>query len=88
MNDQYESDDSISSGCGDCEVLMEALRDAEQQCREAEDKRAQIAATFPVKTVEQLFDDEREYSVKMDKLEHRRNCALEVLLKHQRLEHL
>jgi hypothetical protein len=34
-----------------------------------------------------LLCEENAYLARMKKLEHRRNCALEVLLKHQSLEH-
>jgi hypothetical protein len=90
-NDEYESEQLISLGCGDCETLTEALRDAEQQCREAEDEPARVAMGQPLSQVtepsKEPVDEEREYLMKIGKLEHRRNCALEVLLKHQRLEH-
>jgi hypothetical protein len=84
INEDDDSGIPSDLSCGDCQVLMEALRDAEQQCREAEDAKS----IFSIKISEHLLDDEREYFAKIAKLEQRRNCALEVLLKHQRQEHL
>lgn len=73
--------------CIDCDVLTEALRDAEEQRREAEDRRNLEVAVGASKNRNQLLCEENAYLARMKKLEHRRNCALEVLLKHQSLEH-
>jgi hypothetical protein len=61
-------------GCRQCEYLMEALREFEAQCREAEDNC-------------DLQTGEEAYLARLRKLEHRRDCALEVLLRHQAIEH-
>jgi hypothetical protein len=81
--ESYESSDH----CTDCDVLTEALRDLEQQCREAEDGRILEVLWLASKNPNQLLSEENAYLVRIKKLEHRRNCALEVLLKHQSLEH-
>ena len=70
--------------CGDCELLTEALRDYEMQCREAEDDHMHALCGFAGADVDAVDDF---YLAKIKKLEHRRDCALDVLLKHQRLEH-
>jgi hypothetical protein len=71
--------------CEDCRVLTEALRDMEQQCREAEDERfREIRLRGDADAVGR---EEERYIAKLSKLERRRDSALEVLLKHQRLEH-
>lgn len=88
MNNEYDSEESAHFKCGECEILMEALRDAEQQCREAEDDRAFIAMGESVPKFAEPWDDECLYFNRLRKLERRRDCAFEVLLKHQRLEHL
>jgi len=83
--DQFE--EPVGLACASCETLTEALREAEQQCREIEDEWASIAATLAKGAIEQLLLSEREHSTRIATLERRRNCALEVLLKHQRLDH-
>jgi hypothetical protein len=70
--------------CGDCELLTEALRDLEMQCREAENEQIRALSNFCYEDASHM---EENYSLKIKKLEHRRNCALEVLIKHQQLEH-
>jgi len=90
MNDCDEESDphEISPRhCTDCDILTKALRDAEQQCREAEDRRNLEVAASTSRKLSQLRCAEDAYLARMKKLEHRRNCALEVLLKHQSLEH-
>lgn len=84
--EQYGVGGAIGLGCANCETLTEALREAEQQCREAEDEWIGIAALYKG-TIEECLSKEREHSMRVLKLERRRNCALEVLLKHQRLDH-
>jgi hypothetical protein len=92
MENDY-SDGDLSEGyeewpryCGDCRVLTEALRDMEQQCREAEDDHYR---DFPISRcdIDALDRVENAYLAKLSKLQRRRDCALEVLLKHQGLEH-
>jgi len=72
--------------CEDCRVLTEALRDMEQQCREAEDGSYR---EFPSSRggIDALTRAEDAYLARLNKLQRRRDCALEVLLKHQILEH-
>ena len=86
MDDRSEIDSGDRYACDDCNVLVEALRDAEKQCREAEDERLQHART--TKSFEAILTEEQQFLAKIKKLEHRRDCALEVLAKHQRLEHV
>ena len=76
-----------SRHCTDCDVLTEALRDMEQQCREAEDERFRDISLSSKKSSERLIVEEDAYQARLNKLQHRRDCALEVLLKHQSLEH-
>jgi hypothetical protein len=76
---------SLPRHCFDCDVLTEALRDMEEQCREAEDDRTREASLAVGKSVDRLLGEEEAYQVKLRELQHRRNCALEVLLKHQSL---
>jgi hypothetical protein len=89
MADDYaeEMDEVHPCYCGDCRVLTEALQDIEQQCREAEDERFQDFSASLTLNVDELTRQEDAYLAKLSKLQHRRNCALEVLLKHQSLEH-
>jgi hypothetical protein len=90
IEDENEPDvvDKDSPHCTDCDILIDALRDFEQQCREAEDRRHQDLALLVSKNQNELLREERTYLERLKKLEHRRNCALEVLLKHQSLEHI
>jgi hypothetical protein len=86
--DESELFEDNSRHCDDCDVLVEALRDNEQQCREAEDERAGISRCLvKAENPDGSFLEEQAHFAKMKKLEHRRDCALEVLLKHQKLEH-
>lgn len=73
--------------CESCSVLVDALREAERQCREAEDERAVILTTSNG-SLHAGFEHENEFLARIRKLERRRDCALEVLLKHQRFEHM
>ena len=73
--------------CEDCRVLTEALRDMEQQCRELEDGRYRGLSLSSSKTADLLTREEDAYQARLSKLQRRRDCALEVLLKHQGLEH-
>lgn len=73
--------------CIDCDVLTEALRDLELQCREVEDNRNIQAASSAQSSFDELLLREVQFVNKLKKLEYRRNCALEMLIKHQRLEH-
>ena len=92
---EYEEDDSIiedsldsSDGyCEECKWLMEAVRDFEQQRREVEDQRMRDAEASVGKTPEEVVRDEMLFLAKSRKLEYRRNAALDVLAKHQQLEH-
>lgn len=90
MRDDYresESPEIYPKYCGDCETLTEALRDLEQQCREVEDGRMSIVPNLWRRDSDASFNEEEEYLARLKKIEHRRDCALEVLLKHQRMEH-
>ena len=73
--------------CIDCDVLTETLRDLEEQCREVEDSRNAGAIFSPQKTFDEMLFREEQFVNRLKKLEYRRNCALEILIKHQRLEH-
>jgi hypothetical protein len=73
--------------CEGCKILTDALRDMELQCREAEDERTQQASAHSRKSGSQLDYDEETFLTKLAKLERRRDFALEVLLRHQSLEH-
>jgi len=87
VDQSYENqDDSASRHCTDCDFLIDALRDQEQQCREAEEERTKGAMSPSYKSCEPLRHEEELYIAKKKKLEYRRNCASEVLL-NQRLEH-
>ena len=89
-DDSYEerTDGPTLRHCTDCDILIDALRDMEQQCREAEDERFRDLSVFSTKSFDRLNFEEDEYQEKLNRLQHRRDCALEVLLKHQSLEHL
>ena len=73
--------------CEDCRVLTEALQDMEQQCREAENEGLKENLLYSSSSIDALTNREDEYLAKLNKLQRRRDCALEVLLKHQGLEH-
>lgn len=73
--------------CEDCRVLTDALRDMEQQCCEAEDERYRDSPFCSGSDIDALTREEDAYLAKLSKLQRRRDCALEVLLKHQGLEH-
>jgi len=71
--------DDLDRHCGDCDVLTDALRNFEQQRRQAEDERW--------RQPDGSDEGDEAYLAKLKALEHLRDCALEVLLKHQSLEH-
>lgn len=73
--------------CEDCLVLMDALRDMEQQCREAEDEGLHKSSSSYRRENRTLDNQEEFYLAKLGKLQRRRDAALEVLLKHQSIEH-
>jgi len=86
----YDTLAEIGYGCGQCQsclVLIEALREHEQQCREFEDRRNEEIGHCVGKTSEQLALEEEIYAQTMRKLKLRRDCAFDVLVAHQRLEH-
>jgi len=92
MKDDHRNDDlkegyERSRYCEDCLVLTDALRDMEQQCREAEDERYRDLPNLK-RDIDALIREEDAYLAKLCKLQRRRDCALEVLLKHQGLEHV
>jgi len=72
--DEESTNRSRSLLCDQCEYLIDALREFEAQCREVEDKGCREIT-------------EATYFAKLRKFEHLRDCALDVLLKHQKLEH-
>jgi hypothetical protein len=84
--DEYDSYNERH--CSECEVLTEALRDLEQQCREAEDQRLRVGVFDSSTSYGNLLREEEAYFARIQKLELRRDYALEVLLKHQQLEHI
>ena len=89
--DEYREDsgctEDVGTYCEDCRVLTEALRDLEQQYREVEDERLHSVSVLSRGGTDRIIRDECAYLLKLGKLQRRRNFALEVLLKHQRLEH-
>ena len=88
MSDDYRHDQQeMEFYCEDCRILIDALRDMEDQCREAEDQRLSTASIPSISAMHQTVEDEMLYLGRLEKLQRRRDCALEVLLKHQRLEH-
>jgi hypothetical protein len=86
-DDQEETYEARPRYCEDCRVLTEALRDMEQQCRETEDGRYRGLSLPSSSSVDVLTREEDAYLARLSKLQRRRDCALEVLLKHQSLEH-
>ena len=86
-----ESEDPIDNPdrnryCEDCKWLTDAVRDLEQQRREAIDQRNREAASASQSFAE-LVSGEELFISRMKTLDHRRNAALDVLAKHQQLEH-
>jgi hypothetical protein len=69
----------------DCTWLMEALRDSESELREAE--RCRAGAFLNDQMIDTAWLDENAFLAKIAKLERRRNAMLDVLAKHQQLEH-
>jgi hypothetical protein len=80
-------DQSSECDCSECNCFLEALRDMEQQCREAENARFRELEARSEMTCEQLIHEGHLYQIRMQTLERRRDYALELLAKHQRLEH-
>jgi hypothetical protein len=72
--------------CEDCKWLTEAVRDFEQQRREAMDQYSHDVVILS-KFSGDLVRSEEFFLSKMRTLEHRRDAALDVLAKHQQLEH-
>ena len=85
-NDYPEDYETRRRYCEDCRILTEALQEMEQQCREAEDEGLPVNSPCSSGHVEALTSPEEAYLAKLRKLQRRRDCALEVLLKHQGLE--
>lgn len=81
-------DRSSEYDCSECNYLLEALRDMEQQCREVETARFDELKYRSETSYDQLVGKEHVYQIRMKALEQRRDYALELLMKHQRLEHL
>jgi len=73
--------------CEDCLVLMDALRDMEQQCREVEDESLHASSSLYRRENQTLDNQDELYLAKLGKLQRRRDAALEVLLKPQSIEH-
>ena len=89
--DSYGDDSSDNSDevgyCEECKWLMDAVRDYEQQCREAENQRANDTNLFDQVVTERIVGNETLFLAKIRRLERRRDAALDVLAKHQQLEH-
>lgn len=90
-DDYDESEDSVdnphdNSYCEDCKWLTDAVRDLEQQRREAIDQCSRELGSLS-KFSEEFGRTEERFLARMRTLDHRRNAALDVLAKHQQLEH-
>jgi hypothetical protein len=90
-DDFNENEDAISNPeegryCENCKWLTEAVRDFEQQRREAMDQYSHDMVLLS-KFSGDLGRSEELFLSKMRTLEHRRDAALDVLAKHQQLEH-
>jgi hypothetical protein len=85
--DDSEGIDNRSPYCEDCKWLVDAVRDLEQQRREATDQRSREVG-FLSKVSSEIVRGEEVFLSKMKTLELRRNAALDVLAKHQELEHI
>lgn len=89
MTDECVDDSNeLDSYCEDCRILTDALRDMEEQRREIEDERISTSSLLNRGGTELFIRDEEDYLGKLWKLQRRRDSVLEVLLKHQRLEHM
>ena len=85
-----ENDEVLPTGsyhCADCSWLMDALREVEKQYREADDELNRKVTLAPSPGSQESSDLARVLEEKILKLKCRRDCALDVLLKHQALEH-
>jgi hypothetical protein len=87
--DDYLSGDysEVSSYCGECEGLTDALRDTERLCREAEDQQIRASVTYAGKDAARLVRGDLECAAKIRAREQDRNRALDALCSHQRLRH-
>ena len=87
--DDYLSDDYGQglSYCEECQALIDALRDTERQCREAEDQQIRASTGYAGKDTTQLVRDDRTYDARIRRREQERNRALDALFSHQRLRH-
>ena len=91
MDDGFE-EQIVGSGrepihCEDCDVLTEALRDIEQQCREVENEGVRLSLESCRGMLEEVLRKENTRMARIRKLRRRRDAALDVLFMHQRLEH-
>jgi flagellar motility protein MotE (MotC chaperone) len=86
-SDDTASDCARHYDCRDCEWLMDALRDLEQQRREITDTHQKEIRDCESNSPGSLADREQRFSSRMKTLERRRNSTLDVLAKHQVLEH-
>jgi hypothetical protein len=87
--DDYLSDDyrESLSYCQECQNLVDALRDTERQCREAEDQQIRVAATYGGKDRTLVVQNDLAYEAEIRSHERQRNSALDALFSHQRLRH-
>ena len=74
--------------CKDCEWLMDAVRDLEEQRRETMEAHNREISLFGKMSPAEFAQCEKRFLSRMNTLELRRNSSLDVLAKHQALEHL
>jgi hypothetical protein len=91
-HDHYDAGEEAIDGldgsryCENCKWLLEAVRDLEQQRCEAIEKRSRKEG-FVSKFSDELVRREELFLSKMRTIERRRKAALDVLAKHQQLDH-
>ena len=85
--EEFELEGLTQYSCDSCTVLVEALREAQQQCRLAEDERS-VVLTASGGGLHAGHEQGDDFRARLRKLERLRDCAMEVLLKHQRFEHM
>src|SRR5262249_39101645 len=73
--------------CADCRMLIDAVRNLEQQCCDSEKEWACKTSKLSSTNQYELLLEQEKFVTKMKNLEYRRASACERLLKHRRLQH-
>jgi hypothetical protein len=86
MHEELDGQATAYYRCESCDLLVTAFRAAERECRIAQDEHAGIVLV-KANNLNRALAKEEDFLRELETLKRNRDCALEVLLKHQRYEH-